>query len=95
MTPSTTNIAPQSNNINNYIETRLLNESNEIENQESFSVYDGIKDLDTSKMGTYEYMGAKYSYRTYNDRFFLQPASHPEEVETLILPDTMNGKTVA
>ncbi len=95
MTPATPNIAPQSNNINNYIETKLLNESNEIENQESFSVYDGIKNLDTSKMETYEYMGAKYSYRTYNDRFFLQPASHPEEVETLILPDTMNGKTVA
>lgn len=40
-------------------------------------------------------MGAKYSYRTYNDRFFLQPADHPEEVETLILPDIMNGKRVA
>ncbi len=38
-------------------ETRLLCESDEIEAQESFSVYDGIKNLDTSKSSTYEYMG--------------------------------------
>lgn len=34
-------------------------------------------------------MGARYRWDTYMQRFFLNPAEHPEEVETLLLPDNI------
>ena len=78
--------------MNNYkIETRLNSQNSEVQTQESFSVFNSVSNPNT----TFEYMGAKYSYMSYNDRYYLEPATNPESVDTLLLPDKMNGKGVA